>query len=93
MLHLGVPSKSQWRCQSNANLSLMEKGTPGSGCKLTPLSQRDRAVLLDVVATCALTVEVEVVVDRSMDGGELLQGLHVPELRHRPLPSSERLLS
>ena len=35
---------------------------------------------------------VEVVVDRSMDGGEFLQGLDVSEPRHRPFPSSERLV-
>ena len=92
MLHLGVPSKSQWRCQSNANLSLMEKGTPGSGCKLTPLSQRDRAVLLEVGTTGELTVEVEVVVDRSVDGGELFQELRLPEFCHLSLPSSKRLV-
>ena len=27
-----------------------------------------------------------------MDGGEFLERLHLPELRHRPLPSSERLV-
>ncbi len=35
---------------------------------------------------------VEVVVDRGVNGGELLQGLDVPEFRHRPLSSSERLM-
>ena len=39
-----------------------------------------------------LTVVVEMVVDRSVDGGELLQGLDVPEFRHRSLSSSERLV-
>ena len=27
-----------------------------------------------------------------MNGGEFLQGLDVPEFRHRPFPSSERLM-
>ena len=30
--------------------------------------------------------------DRGMDGGKLLKGLYAPELRHRPLSSSERLV-
>jgi hypothetical protein len=51
----------------------------GLGSKMRPFGR--------VVATCALMVEVEVVVDRSMDGGELLEGLHVTEFRHRPLSS------
>jgi hypothetical protein len=77
---------AEWCYRSNANLSPKGEETPVSCYKLTPLSQRDRAVLLEVVATCELTVEVEVVVDRSMDGGERLQGLHVPDFRHRPFP-------
>jgi hypothetical protein len=32
----------------------------------------------------------EMVVERSMDGGEFLQGLHLPEPQHRPFSSSER---
>jgi hypothetical protein len=39
-----------------------------------------------------VTVLVEVVVDRGMGGGKLLEGLHVPELRHRSFSSSERLV-
>ncbi len=35
---------------------------------------------------------VEVVVDRGVGGGKLLQGLYVPELRHRSFSSSERLV-
>jgi hypothetical protein len=27
-----------------------------------------------------------------MGGGEFLQGLYIPEARHRPFPSSERLV-
>jgi hypothetical protein len=32
-----------------------------------------------------MAVEVEVVVDRSMRGGKLLQGFVIPEARHRAL--------
>jgi len=35
---------------------------------------------------------VEVVVDRGVGGGKLLQGLYGPELRHRSFSSSERLV-
>ena len=39
-----------------------------------------------------MAVEVNVVVDRSVNGGELLQGLDVPEFRHCPFPSPESLV-
>jgi hypothetical protein len=39
-----------------------------------------------------VAVVVEVVVDRGMGGGELLEGFHVPELRHRSFSSSEWLV-
>ena len=35
---------------------------------------------------------IEVIVDRGMDGGEFLQGLYIPEPRHRSFSSSERLV-
>jgi hypothetical protein len=39
-----------------------------------------------------MPVQVEVIMDRSVDGSELLQGLDVPEPCHGPFPSSERLM-
>ena len=39
-----------------------------------------------------MTVLVEVIMDRSMGGGEFLQGLYVSEFRHRAFSSSERLV-
>ena len=39
-----------------------------------------------------MAVVVEMVVDRGVDGGELLQGLDVSEPRHRPFPPSKRLM-
>ena len=63
-----------------------------SGHKLAPLGQGSGAVLLEDVAAVEVTVVVEVVVKRGMDRSELLKGLHVPELRHRLLSSSERLM-
>ena len=35
---------------------------------------------------------VEVVVDRGMGGGKLLESFHIPELRHRSFSSSEWLV-
>ncbi len=35
---------------------------------------------------------VKMIMDRGVDGGEILKGLHVPELRHRPFSLSERLM-
>ncbi len=60
--------------------------------ELTPFSECGRTVLLEDIAAIEMAVLVEVVVKRGMDGSELLKGLHVPELRHRPLSSSERLM-
>ncbi len=63
-----------------------------SGRQLSPLGQRGGAVLLEGVTTTEVTVSIEVIVDRGVDGGEFLKGLYIPEFRHRPLSSSERLM-
>ena len=60
--------------------------------ELTPLGQGEGAVLHKDVPAVEMSVEIEVIVDRGMDGGELLQGLDVPEFGHGPFPSSERLM-
>jgi len=39
-----------------------------------------------------VTVVIEVVVDRGVNGGKFLQGLDVPELRHCSFSSSEWLV-
>ena len=36
-----------------------------------------------------MAVVIEVVVDRGMGGGKLLESFHVPELRHRSFSPSE----
>jgi hypothetical protein len=59
---------------------------------LTPLSQGGGAVLLENVSAVEVAVVVEVIVDRGMGGGKFLQGLYVPELRHRAFSSSEWLM-
>ena len=63
-----------------------------SRCKLTPSRECGSAVLLEDIAAVEVTVLVEVIVDRSMGGGKLLEGFHVPELRHRSFSSTERLV-
>jgi len=42
-------------------------------------------VLLENVSMVEVAVVIEMIVDQDMGGGELLQGLYVPELRHRTL--------
>ena len=59
---------------------------------MTPLGQGGGSVLFENIASVEMAVVVEVVVDRSMDGGEFLQGLYVPEFGQCPFPSSERLV-
>jgi hypothetical protein len=48
--------------------------------------------LLEDVAAVEVTVLIEMIMDRGVDGGKFLQGLHFPEFRHRPLSSSKRLM-
>jgi hypothetical protein len=63
-----------------------------SGRKPTPLGQGVRAVQLEGIAAVEMTVLVEVIVDRGGSGIELLQGLDIPEARHRSFSPSERLV-
>ena len=79
-------------CQTKANRYPKVVMHPPSGRKLAPLGQGSGAVLLEDVAAVEVAILVEVVVKRGMDGSELLKGLHVPELRHRPLSSPQRLM-
>ena len=63
-----------------------------SSRQLTPFRECGRTVLFEDVAGVDVAVVVEVVVDRGMGGGKLLESLHVPEPRHRSFSSSERLV-
>jgi hypothetical protein len=63
-----------------------------SRCKLTPSRECGSAVLLEDIAAVEVTVLVEVIVDRGIGSGKLLEGFHVPELRHPLLSSSEQLV-
>ena len=80
------------QCQTNANQTAKCAKRIASGCKLTPLGQGGGALLLEDVASAEVAIVVKVIVDRGVDGGEFLQGLDVPEFRHCPFPSSERLV-
>jgi hypothetical protein len=63
-----------------------------SRCELTPFRECGSAVLFEDIAGVEMAVVVEVVVDRGVGGGELLEGSHAPELRHRSFSSSEWLV-
>ena len=60
--------------------------------QLTPFGHGRSAVLLEYFAVVEMTVEIEMIVDRGVTGREFLQGFYVPEFRHRPFPSSKRLM-
>ena len=79
-------------CQSNANQSPNIKIMRISRRQLTPFGQGGGSVLFEFVTTVEMAFDVEVVVDRGMNGSEFLQGLHVPNFRHRAFPSPEWLV-
>jgi hypothetical protein len=70
----------------------MRSGWCSGTAKLTPLGKSSGAIALDVGSTDEVALLIEVVVDRGMGGGELLQAAHPPEELHRPLSSSQRLI-
>ncbi len=79
-------------CQTNLNRRAKGAGPRRSGRQLPPFRQGGGLVLSEDVATIEVTVLIEMIMDRGVDGGKLLQSLYVPELRHRTLSSSERLM-
>ena len=79
-------------CQINANQSQKCVWRRLSGRQLTPFSECGSAVQLEGIAAVEMAVLVEVIVDRGVSSGKLLQGLDVPEFRHRALSSSKRLV-
>jgi hypothetical protein len=90
--HADGAYQRQRHCQTNQSEPEKGAGLRRSGRQLTPLGQGGRTVLLEDIATVEVTVVVEVVVDRGMGSGKLLESLHAPELRHRSFSSSERLV-
>ena len=79
-------------CQTNLNGPAKGADLRHSGHQLTPFRECGRTILFEDVAAVEVTVEVEVIVDRGVGGGELLESFHVPELRHHSFSSSERLV-
>ena len=84
-------------CQSNGNLSPVGRSLPYPGLALAHEGLATQPGRLSVVGLVGLSADevaflVEVVVEGAVDGGELLEGLHLPEPQHRPLSSSERLV-
>jgi hypothetical protein len=59
---------------------------------LTPRGQRGRSVLLEYVTAVQVTVEIEMIVNRGVNGGEILKGFDISEPSHRALSSSKRLM-
>ncbi len=59
---------------------------------MPPLGQGGGTVLSEDVAAIEVTVLIEMILDRGVDGGKLLQSPYVPEFRHCTLSSSERLM-
>ncbi len=53
---------------------------------MTPFSERGSAVLLEDIAAVEVTVLIEVVVERGMDGGKFLQGVPPINSVHRRNP-------
>ena len=86
-----VLDSARW-CQSNVNQSPNLQMMRISRRQLTPFGQRSGAIFFEGLAGVEMTVEIEMIVDRGMDGSELLQGLHVPKFRHRAFSSPERLV-
>lgn len=60
--------------------------------QLTPFGQRGSAIFFEGFAADEMTFEIKMIVDRGVNGREFLQGLYVPEFRHRPFPPSEWLV-
>ena len=74
-------------CQTNLNRPAKGAGPWRSGRQLTPLGQGGGTVLSEHVAAIEVAVVIEMIMDRGVDGGKLLQSLYIPELRHRALSS------
>ncbi len=55
---------------------------------MPPVGKCGGSLLLEGLATVEVAFLVEVVVDRAVHRGELMQTSHPPEPQHRPLPSS-----
>jgi hypothetical protein len=72
-----------------------EHSSPGEqtcpSCRATaaPLGKSSGTVQLEVRSGVEAAFRIEEVVNRGVDGGELLQTSDAPEAKHRPLSSSD----
>jgi len=78
------------RCRTNANQSPKAQNALDSSGQLAPFSYCSGALLLENGSAIEMTVGVEMVMDRGVNGGEPLQSFDVTEFRHRPFSSAER---
>ena len=60
--------------------------------KLTPLGKGGGSARFEMLAFQEVAIEIEVVADIGMDGGEFLQVAHAAKTHHRPLSSPELLV-
>ena len=75
------------------NLQDVKRRWPGFSVRqFTPLGQGGSAVLLEDISAVEVTALIEMIMERGMDGSEILQGLPVPEFRNRPVSSSAWLM-
>jgi predicted dehydrogenase len=88
-LGIHILDVARWCCQANANRSPIVPERGFLGRQLAPLGRCGGAVVFENDPSVQVTVLVEMIVDRGVCGGELLQGLDVPEPRHRSFPSSK----
>ncbi len=91
-MNMKAVAYSAGHCQTNLPGPAKGAGLRRSGRQLMPLGQGGGTVLFEDVAAVEVAVLIEVIVDRGVGGGKLLQGLYIPELHHRSFSSSERLM-
>ncbi len=75
--YLDLSHHPKGHCQTNLNRPAKGAGPRLSGRQLTPLGQGRGTVLSEDVAAIEVTVLIEMIMDRGVDGGKLLQNLYV----------------
>jgi hypothetical protein len=82
------------RCQTKRKASEIAPSQPSSGrAKVPPLGQSGGSAILECLPVDQGAFRVEVIVDRAVQRGKVLQTSHPPEAEHRPFPSPERLMA
>jgi len=57
-----------------------------------PLGKSGVAIKLKIGTCVEVALQIEMVIDRRMNGGKFLQTSHAPKSQHRPFSSSKRLV-